>query len=44
MRTMLLNSSQMTGSPRIPSAMQSADTQALLIHTCAAKWLAACSL
>ena len=41
---MFWKSSQTTGAPRIPRAMQSAATQALLIHTCAAKCEAAYSL
>ena len=41
---MFWNSSQITGTPRMPRARHSADTQALLTHTWKAKWLAAYSL
>ena len=38
---MLSKSTFTSGRPRIPSPRHRAVTQALLIHTCAAKWLAA---
>ena len=38
---MFCHSSQITGRPSTPNAMQSAATQALLVHTCAAKCEAA---
>ncbi len=41
---MFWNSSQITGRPRIPRAMHSAETQVLLSHTWVAKALAAFSL